>query len=89
MALEKFHYKTEAGDEIVLPKFKTVPAGVIRRARKESPAEQVFTVLETLADEATLARVDELEAGEFNRFIEAWQQDSKVTMGESSASSSS
>lgn len=89
MALEKFHYTTDGGEKITVPKFKTVPAGVIRRVRKESQAEQIFTVLEALADEATLALVDDLDADEFNRFVQAWQEDSKVTMGESSASTSS
>lgn len=89
MALEKFHYTTAAGEKVTLPKFKSVSAGVIRRVRKESQAEQIFTVLEDLADEATLRLVDDLDAQEFNEFVQAWQEDSKVTLGESSASTSS
>lgn len=89
MALEKFHYATEAGAKISLPKFKLIPIGVVRRVRHEPDVEQVFASIEAVADAATLAVVDQMLPDEFRAFMQAWQEDSGVTMGESSASSGS
>ena len=89
MATEKFHYTTEAGKKISLPKFKNIPVGVIRKVRKESQVEQMFTILEAVTDEATIAKVDALGSEELGQLIQAWQEDSKVNMGESEASSTS
>ena len=84
-----FTFITEAGVTVVVPKFKTMPMGLVRKMRKESPIEQMFLILERLASKDALAILDEVEAGEFNTFIEAWQADSGITAGESKASSSS
>lgn len=89
MATEKFHYTTEGGAEVVLPKYKNLKAGLIRSIRKLSPVDQIFTAVEAVADEATLAIIDDLGQEECNALIEAWQKDSGVTAGESKASSGS
>jgi hypothetical protein len=83
--MEKFHHKTPYG-EIVIPKFKHVPAGVIRATRRSSQADQIFTALESFKDEKALAVVDQLTSEELNDFVKAWQSDSGVTAGESPAS---
>lgn len=89
MALEKFHYTTESGKSITLPKFKHIAAGVIRKVRKLTMADQIFTALESFGEDKVLAVLDELTQEQFNTFIEAWQEDSKVTPGELKASSDS
>lgn len=89
MATEKFHYTLPAGDEIVLPKYKFLKAGLIRKIRRMSPVDQVFTALEAVADDTTLALIDDLDQEECNALIAAWQSDSGVTQGESKASSTS
>jgi hypothetical protein len=86
---EKFHYRTESGAEIVLPRFNNTPVGVIRKLRNASDLDQAFGILEAVADEAALAEIDKLGATEFNAFASAWRDESQMTPGESSASSTS
>lgn len=85
MAFEKFHYDFD-GVEIVIPRFKNIPVGIIRRVRNQSEVEQIFTVLEEVTDETTLAVIDGMDTEQLQAFIAAWQGDSKVALGESSAS---
>lgn len=85
MATEKFHYKVGT-KTIVLPRYKHIPMGILRKLRKEDVDEQLFGLLETVADEKTLALLDELDQERFQEFYQAWQADSEVTQGESSAS---
>lgn len=87
MAFEQFHY-VHNGTEFTLPKFKHAPVKVIRRVRSLNQAEQIFAVLEALADDAALAVIDDMEAEQFNTFVTDWQNDSNITVGESSASAS-
>ena len=89
MATEKFHHTTAAGVSITLPRFDQIPSGVVRKVRKESPVEQMFSILETVCDAATLAKIDKLTSGELQTVMSAWQEDAKVTAGESKASSDS
>lgn len=86
MALEKFHHTTESGQKIVLPKYKYLKAGLIRSIRRLSAVDQIFSALEAVADEATLAILDELTQDEMNEIVKAWQEDSKISAGESAAS---
>lgn len=87
MSLEKFHHQFNDA-EIVLPKFKHIPVGVVRKVRRQGEAEQIFTVLEAVADDATLEVIDSMNTEEMQEMVAAWQRDSGVTVGESSASAS-
>lgn len=92
MAMEKFHHTVDIDGEehtIDLPKFSNIPFGVIRKMRKETEAEQMFMLVETIADENTLALIDQLGMGQMEDLFVAWQKDSGITVGESSASSTS
>ncbi len=88
MATEKFHHKTEAGD-IVIPHFKNVPFGVIRKLRSQDEGEQLFGLFEAVADAKTLKVLDKLDMEQVGELYEAWQKASAVTAGESSASTDS
>lgn len=78
-----FRYELEDGTEIVLPKFNSVKPGVIRKIRKLSDVDQFFTVLEELADEETLAVVDNLTQEVFQDVQLAWFKHAGITLGES------
>lgn len=84
--LEKFHWTSPAGVEIVLPHMKSIKAGILRRHRKEEPTDFIFSVLEEIADDATLEKVDDLSSGDLNTLVEKWQ--AEVSPGESGGSSS-
>ncbi|EQM83424.1 hypothetical protein [Microbacterium maritypicum] len=86
--LEKFHYVV--GDtEIVLPKFEDIEVGVIRKIRRLSQIDQIFTLIEHYLDEGQLVAFDTLKRSELEDFSNAWRTGSSVTLGESSASSNS
>ena len=82
---EKFHWTSPNGVEIVLPHMKNVKAGVLRRHRKEEPIDFLFSLLEEIADEVMLARLDSLDTGDLEDLSDKWQ--AGVSMGESSGSS--
>lgn len=86
MSFEKFHWTSPAGVEITLPHMNQIKAGILRRHRKEEPTDFIFSVLEEISDDATLAKVDDLESKDLNALVEKWQ--AEVTPGESSGSSS-
>lgn len=86
MAMEKFHYTTAHG-KISAPKFNQMPFGVVRKTRHiESDMEKVFFMLEEVLDERNLAILDKMSSSDVHEFITAWQADSGITLGESSAS---
>ena len=82
MAMEKFHYTTESGKKIVLPKMDNIPFGVARKLRKESEDEQFYGMIEMVADKKTLDVIDDLMPSEVRDMMEAWGKASEVTPGE-------
>jgi hypothetical protein len=84
---EKFHWTAPNGTEIVVPYMDKIKVGVIRKARHLDDTDAVFTIIEAVCDEATLAAVDDLDSSELNDFAEAWQKAERL--GESSGSSTS
>lgn len=74
------------GEEIRLPHFKNLPFGTIRRLRKADEAEQLFGLVEDVADDDTLAVIDAMGMADVEALFEAWQKASGVTVGEASAS---
>lgn len=84
---EKFHWTAPDGTEIVLPHVGKIKSGVLRRIRKADPVDQVFTLVEAVADEETLAKIDDLDSADLNSLFEEWQK-AGASVGESSRSSS-
>ena len=85
MTAEKFHWTSSEGVEIVLPYMNKIKTGIIRRHRREEPLDFIFSVLEEVGDEATLAKVDDLSTDDLNALVEEWQG---ANVGESGRSSS-
>ncbi|QCW22019.1 tail assembly chaperone [Gordonia phage Yakult] len=94
---EKFHYKLVTGEDaegdpvrekVSLPRFKSIPFGIIRKNRALPQDEQFFTLLETVASEEDLAKIDKAPQSEIEALMKAWQDDSGVNVGESEDSSS-
>ena len=90
MTLEKFHH-TVGKTKITLPKFDQVftTFGQVREFRKLDTGEQMFALIERAADDANLAKIDELTIDQVKDLIVAWQQDAGITVGESTASATS
>ncbi|UBI01559.1 hypothetical protein [Corynebacterium freneyi] len=85
MTMEKFHYDTPHG-EVVLPWQENLPIKLIRANRRKTQDEQVWEFIEYAAGEETLAIIDELTLGEFQKLVEAWSNKSETNLGESKAS---
>jgi len=82
MALERFHFTGADGNDYSLPKM--VKGGDLRKIRKLSNADQMFTLFEMLADEKTLSALDELTTAEVSDVYNDWMQG--MSSGESSNS---
>lgn len=72
--------------KITLPDFKSLPVGVIRKARKIDPDEAIWFVLEEILSPEDLAVVDSMAISEFTEAMNGWTQG--APLGESSQSSS-
>jgi hypothetical protein len=77
-----FTYTLEDGSTISLPAFNSVKPGLIRRIRKLSDVDQFFTVLEELADEDTIVKIDDMDHETFEDFQKEWFKHSGVDVGE-------
>lgn len=86
MSDKTFTWTAPDGTVIALPSLRHVKAGVIRRNRRREPVDAMFSIIEELADEATLAAVDDLDSEDLNDLVGQWQADGGG-LGESSGSS--
>ncbi len=86
MSTEKFHWTSPAGVEITLPHMAKLKAGLLRKVRRMDPVDASFTMLEEVADDATMAKIDDLDVGDLNDLASAWQEAS-ANLGESGGSS--
>lgn len=81
-----FVYKLLGGAVVTLPRFKSIMTfGRARKLRKLDEAEQMFSLVEQVCDAATLDALDDMDLPETEAFFSAWQKDSGVDVGESSA----
>lgn len=94
--MERFHYSLPTGKvdgdgdpitrKLSLPLFANIPFGIIRKNRKLPEAEQFFALLEALCNEEDLELIDGATQKEISDLMTAWQKESGVTQGESTAS---
>lgn len=81
MAMEKFHYDHK-GKKITLPLMNQIPFGVARKLRKESEEEQLYGMIEMVADKKSLDIIDQMNPDEVKAMMEAWGKSSEITPGE-------
>lgn len=85
--LEQFTWERN-GHKVTLPPPSKIKAGVIRRASKmDGDLNQIFSVIESIADEESLATIDDMEIDELNEMFIAWQAHGGASLGESQGSS--
>lgn len=73
--------------KIVLPDFNELPVGIVRKARKVDPDEQMWFILEGVLSEKDMEIIDGMTIKEFTEAMNAWTQG--VALGESLQSSKS
>lgn len=82
--MSDFTYTTKSGATITLPDPGSVPAGVLRAARRLEDVDAMFTLIEGVATPETLAVIDALPLIELNEVFTAWKNpDSGVALPES------
>lgn len=85
----EFRYTFKSGKTLVLPKLTSLMTfGTVRKLRKLSDQEAIFTLLEDKCSEEELAVLDEMDMAESDAFFSAWQADSGANLPESPGSSS-
>lgn len=78
-------FTAASGDTITLPWLdKVLNAGFLRRNRNKSEDEQMWTLLETFADEDELEKIDKLSMAELADLFTGWQKGLEASLGESS-----
>lgn len=87
MSDDQFSYTTAQGETITIPHVRNVAVGTMRRVRKLDQLDATFTILEELCDAGTMDVLDGMNLEEFRTFADAWDAASRVSVGESSASS--
>ncbi|OZE92451.1 hypothetical protein CH298_02645 [Rhodococcoides fascians] len=78
-ALDDFTFTTEDGTKLVLPPFKSVKPGVMRKIRKLDQADQFFTILETVLANRRQAEIDEVRENVIAAREAAGESDVEVT----------
>lgn len=79
-----FTWTSDSGITINLPYRGAITSGLLRRIRRLDGVDAMYTLMEEVLDEDTLAATDTLTLGEVNAMWEAWQE---ATLPESSRSS--
>lgn len=86
----RFTYEFADGGKVTLPRFdKVMTIGLARKARHHGESEIGWLLLEKAADDKALEVIDEQSMDQFQEFMTAWQEDSGISVGESSGSSKS
>lgn len=88
MALEKFQFEHD-GKKYSLPLMSNLKFGVVRKLRKETESEQMFLLVEEVADKRTLTAIDDMTGEAVGELFEAWQKASGIDVGESEDSEES
>lgn len=83
---QDFTFTTKDGTTFTLPPAGGLPIGFARSIRKLPEADQIFTILEAIAEPSTLEIIDNMDGFEFGKFYKEWDAHNKrvgaVTPGE-------
>lgn len=79
---DPFTYKIGT-EEIVLPSLSYLKPGLVRKIRRMSDIDRMYTLFEEVLDEKELKLLDDLDPEEFEKLCEEWNEHSEVNLGES------
>lgn len=71
--------------EIRLPSLSYLPPGLVRKVRRLSDIDAMYTLIETVLgeDSAEQAALDDMDADAYAAFLDAWREHSGVSLGKS------
>lgn len=70
------------GTEIRLPSMSFMKPGLVRKIRRLTDIDAIYTLLEELLDDKALAAVDDMDPLDFEQFMKDWRQHSGISLGE-------
>ena len=75
---------TYDGKDYTLPAASRIKAGILRKAIREgrSDEEQIFIIIEGIADEDALSAIDDMTSSELQDLFMEWRKHSGVDLGE-------
>lgn len=76
------------GVEITLPSMAYLKPGLVRKIRRLTDVDAMYTLLELILSPAQLDAIDEMDPDEYAKFMEDWREHSGLPLGESGASTS-
>lgn len=80
---EPFEFEGVDGKTYTLPHASKVKSGVYRKIRAAEGMDGVYLLVESIADEETLAALDEFDLEQLGEVLQDWQEHAGVTVGES------
>lgn len=84
---QQFEFEFSNKLKVEVQKFSDVlTIGFVERIRKLSEQDQLFALYEEIFDTETREKLAELPFAELGVFVQAWQKDSGVSLGESASS---
>ena len=81
----KFTYKFD-GKEFTVPRVDQLKVKVVRKIQDLDGGDELFGILDLIADDKAMAVIDEMTMKDLEKFFESWQASAEVTVGESEAS---
>ena len=78
-----YDWTSKAGVKISLPPLDRITAGTIRKYRKLPDLDFMFSMLEEVMDEGSLAALDDLTLTEAEQLFQDWQTNAKVSVPQS------
>jgi CRISPR/Cas system CSM-associated protein Csm2 small subunit len=79
---EPFIFKTGT-EEIVLPSLSYLKPGLVRKIRRMTDVDRMYTIFEEVLDEKELKLLDDLDPEEFEKLCDQWNEHSEANLGES------
>jgi hypothetical protein len=77
-----FHFEHEGVEYVLPPAADVFDVGFARRNRNRSQLDQLFLIIEGLADEKTLAAIDSMKGTEFTDWQKEFFDHSGIELGE-------
>ncbi|WP_282777287.1 MULTISPECIES: hypothetical protein [unclassified Nocardia] len=78
---DDFFYRVN-GVEIQLPSLSYLKPGVVRRIRRLSDVDAMYTLLEMSLSPEALAALDDMDPDAYHEMLEAWRAHSGISLGE-------
>lgn len=88
MATEQFHFTSESGTKITLPRATQIKFSILRTVRHMNDIDALFEFLDVAGDQKAIDQIDNLTIAEGTKLAEEWLAELGETQGSSNSSRS-